>query len=845
MEVVEKRVDARVIRRRKKVVPDEPAVPAESEAAASTLAGPVPTAGTEGSVPAVVATGETGIARVPGAADRLTREGALTVAGGPKAAVGPTVTEAEQKVHRPMRRRKSRAEWEMEDIRRAGGLRHYATEDLETLEAGGEDLLEPTVTAPVGDVAEPKAGGAELSAAETPAGGAELAAELSADEPPPELFAAESVPETPKRIPETPEAAPLPAPRMQVPRVYPTRADRVFRPTGGRRKRAVRRDLKKTQITQMKASKRIIRIEEQITVGDLSQRMGVKASDLIRHLMQLEIVATIHQTIDLETARLLAQEYGFEVEYVGLNEEALLATPAPASQDPAQVECAGQGRPPVVTVMGHVDHGKTSILDAVRKTQVAAGEAGGITQHIGASEVSLPQGMITFIDTPGHEAFTALRARGAQVTDLVVLVVAANDGVMPQTREAIDHAKAAEVPIVVAINKMDVPDANPDRVKRQLAECQVVPEEWGGDVPCVPVSAKTGLGINDLLELILLQAEMLELRADATLPAQGTVIEAKLDRGRGPVATLLVQSGTVRCGTPLVCGTCYGRVRALLDARGDVANAVGPGRAVEILGLNDVPTAGDTMVEAADEKSAKTIAESRTRKEREELHTRSARFSLEEFQRQLLAEGPASKSLSVIVKSDVQGSAEAVVAALARVGSDKASVKVVRHGVGGITESDVLLAAASHALIVGFNVAPEAKARRVAEQEGVEIKRYGIIYELIDDITKALVGLLEPHRVEKILGHADVREIFHISKVGTIAGCAVVEGRMTRSGRARLLRDSVVVFEGRIGSLKRFKDDAGEVAEGFECGIAFDGYQDLKPGDVIESFVIEETAASL
>ncbi len=729
------------------------------------------------------------------------QSGLMRASNAPKLAPLPTKTAAtvvteDAAVHKPLRRKKSKAEWESEDIRRAGGLMGYAVE----VEVDPDSSIDPS---------------------------APVEGEGSVDP----VDVVDAVVAAP--------VAPVVAPTRTASHVTPT--DRVFRPTGGnRRKRTMRRDFKKPRLTEIKAAKRVIRIEEKISVADLSNAMGVKASELIRQLMDLGVMVTIQQTVDAETATLIAQTHDYTVELTAMKENDLIAA-MPSDADDKKVD--GVLRPPVVTVMGHVDHGKTSLLDAVRKTNVTGGEAGGITQHIGASEIHTAKGVITFLDTPGHEAFTALRARGAKVTDLVVLVVAADDGVMPQTKEAIDHAKSAGVPVIVAINKMDKPDASTERVKRELAEHGIVTEEWGGDAICVPTSAKTGAGIDQLLDMILLQAEVLELRCDPTQAAAGTVIEAKLDRGRGPVATVLVQAGTLKRGAPVVCGTSYGRVRSITSPDGKNVESVGPGFAAEIVGLDSVPTAGDVLTQATDEKSAKTVAESRMRKQRESQLASSSRLSLEDFQRQVLA--GETKTLNLIIKADVQGSAEAVADAVSRLPADKVGTNVVLRGVGGVTESDVMLAVASHSLIIGFNVAPESKARRMAETEGVEIKRYSIIYELIADVKLAMAGLLEPTRTEKVTGRAQSREVFNISKVGTIAGCSVVEGKIVRTGKVRLLRDSVVVFDGKISSLKRFKDDAKEVAEGYECGIAIEGFQDIKPGDVIESYIIEETAAVL
>lgn len=615
--------------------------------------------------------------------------------------------------------------------------------------------------------------------------------------------------------------------------------ERVFRPTpSSRKKKLQRKEFKKTELTERKAIKKVIRIEEGITVSGLSQSLGIKASEIIMKLMGLGVTATINQHIDVETATLIASDYGFTVEHTAFKEEEILIEPEASVSLDNQVS-----RPPVVTVMGHVDHGKTSILDVIRKANVAEGEAGGITQHIGAYEVAHSKGKITFLDTPGHEAFTMMRARGAQATDVVILVVAADDGIMPQTIEAIDHAKAAQVPIVVAINKIDKPEAQPDRVKQSLSEYGLVPEEWGGEVICVPTSAKTKVGIDKLLEMVLLQSEMLELKADQSVRPKGIVIESRLDKGRGPVATVLVQEGTLKVGQYVVCGTADGKVRAMLDATGKQVKEAGPSKPVEILGLSSVPSAGDDLVGLVDERSAKLVSEQRAARLREKNINRSVHISLEDLSKQL-ASGE-TKELGVILKTDVHGSLEAVSDALVKLSTDQVKLRILHTGVGGITESDVLLASASDAIVFGFNVYPDGKAKQASEQEGVEIRSYKIIYEMIDEVRKAMEGLLAPEEKEVWLGRAEVRNVFKISKVGAVAGCMVTQGKIQRSGRVRLLRDQAMVFDGKLASLKRFKDDAREVAEGYECGMSIENYNDIKVGDVIEAYVIEKKAATL
>src|SRR3989304_3229843 len=581
------------------------------------------------------------------------------------------------------------------------------------------------------------------------------------------------------------------------------------------------RELKKTEITVPKAAKRVIKISDAISVGDFSQRVGVKAGDIIKKLMNLGIMATINQFIDADAATLVATDFGYEVEKIAPQEDLLL-------EDTTTERGELNPRAPVVTVMGHVDHGKTSLLDAIRKTNVAAGEAGGITQHIGAYHVHLEKGDITFLDTPGHEAFTAMRARGAKVTDIVVLVVAADDGVMPQTVEAINHAKAAKVPIIVAINKIDLPTAEPKKIRQSLTEYGLVSEEWGGDTIFAEVSAKKGIGIKELLEMILLQAEMLELKANPKRPAKGAIIEAKLDKGRGPVATVLVHCG---------------RVRAMISDWGKKVEDAGPSMPVEILGLSGVPEAGDVFTVVRDEVTAKQIAGIRLKKKQETEIKKTAKISLAELYEKI-KEG-AVKELSVVVKGDVQGSVEAVKEMLGKLPADTIKVNIIHNAVGGITEGDVMLASASNAIVIGFNVRPEPKTQALAEKEGVDIRLYSIIYELVDDIRKAMEGMLAPTIKENILGRAEVREAFRISKVGTIAGCYVTDGKILRASRVRLIRDNIVIYDGKMSSLKRFKEDVREVLSGYECGIAIEGFNDIKKGDTIEAYQMEEVARKL
>jgi len=599
---------------------------------------------------------------------------------------------------------------------------------------------------------------------------------------------------------------------------------------------------KKTEVTLSKAIKRIIRISDVITVGELAKRMGVKSKDLITELMRQGQMVTINHPLDYETAAILASEFNYEVENVAFDEEHVLTDDAVITDESGSDEGAIP-RPPVVTIMGHVDHGKTSLLDAIRATNVTSGEAGGITQHIGAYDVTVNGRKITFLDTPGHEAFTSMRARGAKVTDIVVLVVAADDGVMPQTKEAINHSKAAGVPIIVAINKMDKPDANPDRVKQELTEFEMVPEDWGGDTIFVEVSAKTTANLDSLLEMILLQAEVLELKANPHKRAKGAIVEARLDRGRGPVATVLVEEGTLRIGDPIVSGLHYGRVRTMTNDRGDRLEEAGPSCPVEVTGLSGTPVAGDTFHAVESEKVAKDVATHRQRKIREQELATTSKISLEQLYARL-QQGEVQE-LKVIIKADVQGSVEAVRDSLLKLSTDACRLVVIHTAVGGINESDVSLASASDAIILGFNVRAEAKAAAFAEEEGVDIRFYNVIYDAVNDIRDAMEGLLAPTLREKALGKVEVRETFHVSKVGTIAGCYVTDGKVLRNSQVRLIRDHVVIWEGKLASLKRFKDDAREVQSGYECGLSLENYNDVKVGDIIEVFEMEEVKTSL
>lgn len=585
---------------------------------------------------------------------------------------------------------------------------------------------------------------------------------------------------------------------------------------------------------------RDISVPETITVAELAHKMSVKASEVIKVLMKMGQMVTINQVLDQDTAMIVVTEMGHTAHAAKLDDpEALLAEAAAGEAGEARLE----PRPPVVTIMGHVDHGKTSLLDYIRRAKVAAGEAGGITQHIGAYHVETPRGIISFLDTPGHEAFTAMRARGAKATDIVVLVVAADDGVMPQTKEAIAHAKAAGVPLVVALNKIDKADANPERVKQELVANEVVPEEYGGESPFIPVSAKTGQGVDELLENVLLQAEVLELKAVKEGPAKGLIIESQLDKGRGPVATVLVQAGTLKRGDVVLAGSAFGRVRAMLDENARPINEAGPSIPVEIQGLSDVPAAGDELIVLGDERKAREIALYRQGKFRDTKLAKQQAAKLESMFENM-GEGAASV-LPLIIKSDVQGSQEALVHALTKLSTEEVKVQVVHAQVGGITESDINLALASKAVIIGFNVRGDMQARKLAEGNGIQIRYYNIIYDAVDDVKAALSGLLAPEQREQVLGLVQIRQIFRVPKIGSVAGCMVIDGTVKRTAQARLLRDNVVIWTGELASLKRFKDDVKEVKAGFECGLSLKGYDDIKEGDQLEVFEVTEVARTL
>jgi translation initiation factor IF-2 len=609
---------------------------------------------------------------------------------------------------------------------------------------------------------------------------------------------------------------------------------------GRARKMAPGKKAQKPEITTPSAAKRIIRIEDQVSLQVLAARMSLKATEVLAKLMQIGMMGVnINSSLDADTASILASEFGFEVENVAVSDDDMVVE---ARGSLAETEGDRSIRPPVVTVMGHVDHGKTSLLDRIRKTNVAAGESGGITQHLGAYRVDHKKGPIVFLDTPGHAAFTAMRARGAEVTDIVILVVAADDGVMPQTKEAIAHARAAKSPIVVAINKMDKPDARPEVVMRDLATEGLQSEEWGGDTQIFQVSAQTGQGIEELLDGVLLQAEILELDANPNVPATGVVLESYLDRGRGPVANVLVKDGTLSTGSMVLAGSAFGKIRAMTDDRGKQIVKAGPSTPVEILGLSEVPDTGDPFFAVTDMRAAQQLAERRKKAAPKSQPAPGAKSGLDALFEKM-KEGEAQE-LKLVIKSDVQGSSEALVKALTDLSTEKVKVNVIHSGVGGITENDVMLASASSAIIIGFHVRPTGGASKTAKSEHVEIRSYNIIYEAVDAVKSAMLGLLKPVLRENTLGKAEVRQLFQIPK-GTIAGCIVTDGKLSRAGRVRLVRDSVQVWEGSIRSLRRIKDDVREVAAGLECGVGLDGFNDVKEHDVIECFEVQEVSASL
>ncbi|HNN96325.1 MAG TPA: translation initiation factor IF-2 [Pseudomonadota bacterium] len=617
--------------------------------------------------------------------------------------------------------------------------------------------------------------------------------------------------------------------RALSPKSAPAQKQQKQKPLPGRKP-------KQTQITTAAEHKRVVKMGEAIVVAEFARQMGAKATDVLKKIWELGVRnVMINSPIDFDTAQLVAAEFEWRVESTAFQEEMVVNETEDKPEDL-------RPRAPVVTIMGHVDHGKTSLLDAIRNANVAAGEAGGITQHIGAYKVSTKNGDVVFLDTPGHEAFTEMRARGAQVTDIVVLVVAADDGVMPQTLEAFNHARDAKVPIIVAVNKIDKPGAQPDRIRQQLSGHGLTPEEWGGDTIYCDVSARNKTGVDKLLEMLALQSEILELKANPNKPAKGTVVEARMDAKRGPVSTLLVEEGTLRIGDNVVVGEELGKVRAMMDDKGRQIQQAGPATPVEVLGLSGVPRAGEVMNSVNDERSAKELVEHRRNRRIEKERAKAGPVSLDKLMDAMKA---GLKDLKVILKADVQGSVEALGSALSKLSTDKVKVTVIQAAVGGITETDVNLAKAGNAIIIGFHVRPAGKAASLAEQEGVDIKLYDIIYDAIDEVKQAMAGLLAPVKRDKTLGKAEVREIFNIPKIGSVLGCFVTEGSIKRSAQARVIRDSVLIYTGKLGSLRRFKDDVREVLQGYECGMTVEGYQDIKVGDMIECFEVEEIAATL
>jgi len=639
------------------------------------------------------------------------------------------------------------------------------------------------------------------------------------------------VPEKPKPVPSKGEVKKNTDVKAKESKVFNKHKNNKNKPNSKRHeKQHVPQEPEKKKEKELPAK---ITFTESLTVAELAKKLHREPSEIIKKLFMLGVMATINKELDKDAIELIASEYGVEVEEKIKIDTTDLDVYMTEDKEDELTE-----RPPVVTIMGHVDHGKTTLLDSIRNSKVTAGEAGGITQHIGAYQVVVNKKKITFLDTPGHAAFTTMRARGAQVTDITILVVAADDGVMPQTVEAINHAKAANVPIIVAVNKMDKPSANPDRVMQELTEHGLIPEDWGGDTIFVPISALTGDGIDNLLEMILLVSEVEELKANPNRKAYGTVIEAQLDKGRGSVATLLVQNGTLRVGDPIVVGNTFGRVRAMVNDVGRRVKEVGPSSPVEITGLNDVPQAGDRFVVFDDEKTARQIGEARAQQAIQAQRNETSRVSLDTLFEQM-KQGDV-KELNIILKADVQGSVEAVAAALQKIDVEGVNVKIIHTGVGAITESDIILATASNAIVIGFNVRPDTNAKRAAESEKVDIRLHRIIYKVIEEIESAMKGMLDPEYQEKTIGQAEVRQTFKVSRIGTIAGCHVIDGKITRDSGIRLIRDGIVVFEGEIDTLKRYKDDVKEVNQGYECGITIKNFNDVKEGDIIEAYIMEE-----
>ncbi len=809
--IVEKRVRRGVIRRRRKVVKTEPppepveaeikpeAVPPVEIPAETQLEGTAPTeAPLEEELPTVVDEELTPEAEA---------EAKVAEEAKPEKKVKKKVEEKERKIKKPRRRVKKEA------AAKIIKLPERVAEVVPEEEVKPEEKTEPLAVEPVPPVVAP-----EPEAEKKPAKAKKKKGRRARIEEEEERLARKKLPSRRKEV--------VSGEDLYERRTIPGRAMK-----GRRVARAVAKDLKKTEITVPKAVKRRLRLDEAITVGNLAKRMGIKATEVIRKLMELGLMATLNQAIDFDTAALVAAEFSYETEKTSFEETEIIQATPDREEDL-------KPRPPVVTIMGHVDHGKTSLLDAIRETKVTEREAGGITQHIGAYNVSLDAGQVVFLDTPGHEAFTAMRARGARVTDLVVLVVAADDGVMQQTVEAINHAQAADVPIVVAINKIDKENANPDKVKRELAERGLSPEEWGGETTMVEVSAKKKVGLDELLELILLQAELMELKANPNKKSRGRVIEARLDTGKGPLATVLVQEGTLRAGDPFVCGTFHGRVRAMLDDLGRKVEQAEPSMPVEVHGISGVPQAGDEFVVVEDERQARQVAAHRQLKLREAELSRATKVTLDNlFAR--IKEGE-TKELRMVLKADVQGSLGAIIDSLNNLSTEEIKVNVIHSAAGAVTETDIMLASASDAIVIGFSVRAPQKVQELAEAEKVDLRFYDVIYQLVADVKDAMEGMLEPIYKEHFMGRAEVLKTFTVSRLGTVAGSMINEGRVVMGAKIRVLRDNVVINDSKIASLRRYKDEVKEVKAGQDCGIMIEKFNDVKIGDILETYTVEE-----
>ncbi len=809
--IVEKRVRRGVIRRRRKVVKTEPppepveaeikpeAVPPVEIPAETQLEGTAPTeAPLEEELPTVVDEELTPEAEA---------EAKVAEEAKPEKKVKKKVEEKERKIKKPRRRVKKEA------AAKIIKLPERVAEVVPEEEVKPEEKTEPLAVEPVPPVVAP-----EPEAEKKPAKAKKKKGRRARIEEEEERLARKKLPSRRKEV--------VSGEDLYERRTIPGRAMK-----GRRVARAVAKDLKKTEITVPKAVKRRLRLDEAITVGNLAKRMGIKATEVIRKLMELGLMATLNQAIDFDTAALVAAEFSYETEKTSFEETEIIQATPDREEDL-------KPRPPVVTIMGHVDHGKTSLLDAIRETKVTEREAGGITQHIGAYNVSLDAGQVVFLDTPGHEAFTAMRARGARVTDLVVLVVAADDGVMQQTVEAINHAQAADVPIVVAINKIDKENANPDKVKRELAERGLSPEEWGGETTMVEVSAKKKVGLDELLELILLQAELMELKANPNKKSRGRVIEARLDTGKGPLATVLVQEGTLRAGDPFVCGTFHGRVRAMLDDLGRKVEQAEPSMPVEVHGISGVPQAGDEFVVVEDERQARQVAAHRQLKLREAELSRATKVTLDNlFAR--IKEGE-TKELRMVLKADVQGSLGAIIDSLNNLSTEEIKVNVIHSAAGAVTETDIMLASASDAIVIGFSVRAPQKVQELAEAEKVDLRFYDVIYQLVGDVKDAMEGMLEPIYKEHFMGRAEVLKTFTVSRLGTVAGSMINEGRVVMGAKIRVLRDNVVINDSKIASLRRYKDEVKEVKAGQDCGIMIEKFNDIKIGDILETYTVEE-----